>query len=119
MEEQVLNNNIKWVKIGLVWNFITLLIAMFTKAYSSWASGSSFGEAMVIFIFILFIGGVVLGANLYIFKCTIKDVTLGNIKLGIVLSVLAMFSLNIIGSIITLVGYLKLRNNYLNSANIK
>ncbi len=111
MENQVLESNLKWIKIGLIWNGITLLIAMVFQSYGAWYDGTSFGEALFLFVLIGVIGGIVYAANIYLYTVVRKVCDARNVKFGIILSILSIFSLNIIGSIITLVGYIKLNNS--------
>ncbi len=110
MENQVLQSNLKWIKIGLIWNGITLLIATVYKSYGAWSDAASFGEALFLFVLIGVIGGIVYAANAYMYIVVSKECDARNVKYGLILSVLSLFSLNIVGSILTLVGYIKLNN---------
>lgn len=109
MEFNDSNKNIKWVKYGLIWNAVTLLLASLGRGSVIYNNGGSFTLALGGFLFLLIVGGIVLFFNIYAYRLVLKLQTIQAVHMAIAMAVAGLLSLNIVGSLAILLCYLRIR----------
>lgn len=119
MEFNYSNKSIKWVRYGLIWNAVALVLTAIARARAVGLAGGSFGQIAGAFGFVIIVSGVVLFFNVYAFKLVLKLKNIQAINMGIAMAVAGLLSLNIIGSLAVLLSYLRLRRDLKNELEIE
>lgn len=109
MENRISKRNSMWIKIGLGWNAISLVITAVIKAMNVYNEGGSTGEAVSTATFLIVITGIVLALNVYGYNFVMKTQTKQAVNFAIILGIAAIFSLNIVGTLIIILSYLRIK----------
>ncbi len=111
MENRISKRNSMWIKIGLGWNGVSLLITAVINAMNVYKDGGSAGEAVSTAVFLIVVTGIVLALNIYAYNFVMKTQTRQAVNFAIILGIAAIFSLNIVGTLIIILSYLRIKKH--------
>lgn len=109
METRVSEKNQKWIKIGILWNGLTLLMVSSYNAVASIQNGASISQSLFSFILYILMGGIVLYLNIYAFRIVLTQNTRQAANMALIMACISILSLNIVGSLIIILSYLRVR----------
>lgn len=111
MEFNYSNKSIKWIRYGLIWNAVALVLTAIARSRAVGLAGGNFGQMAGAFGFIIVVSGVVLFFNVYAFKLVLKLKNMQALNMGLAMAVAGLLSLNLVGSLVVLLSYLRLRRD--------
>lgn len=111
MEYNFSESNLKWIKGGIAWNIIALILTAMLNFQQAFAAGYKVGQIMFAVGFILITAGIVIGLNIYAFKYMQTEKTRRSVNIALVMSCIGLLSLNLIGTLIMILSYLRIRKN--------
>ncbi len=97
------------LKIGIIWNGIVGAISPFVLTYGKYYDGYSGTECLIFLFVTALLVYPVLAVNIYAYLKVIEKPTKSIINLGFGFSIIGLFFLNPIASIITIVGYVRIK----------
>lgn len=105
----VTEKQLKIVKVGVIWNGLVGAIMPFLLAGNKYYDGYSGAEALLYLFILALLIYPILGVNIYAYNRLRSNPTKAIVNLGFGFAIAALFTLNPIGSIITIVGYVRIR----------
>lgn len=111
MEYEYSQKNLNLIKWGLMWNGLSIILTAGYKGYGIYYNGGSIGEALLGALTLIVITGLVLGLNVYAFKFIQREKSKKAINLALLMSIAGVLSLNIIGSLLVVFGYVLIKKN--------
>lgn len=109
MEYEYSQRNLNMIKWGLMWNAISILLTAGYKGYTTYNNGGSLGDAILGSLFLIVVTGAVLGLNVYAFKFIQREKSKKAVTLALLMSIAGVLSLNLIGSLLVVFGYIRIR----------
>lgn len=109
MEYEYSQRNLNMIKWGLMWNAISILLTAGYKGYTTYYNGGSVGDAILGSLFLIVVTGAVLGLNVYAFKLIQREKSKKAVTLALLMSIAGVLSLNLIGSLLVVFGYIRIR----------
>lgn len=111
MNKQISKKNIKWIKFGLGWNAVTLILTAIARASTTYQLDSSMTSAVFAFVFFLVVGGIVLYLNIYAFMIVQKQPIRKACNMALIMAVVSLLTLNLVGTLIIILSYLRIRRD--------
>ncbi|WOO87794.1 hypothetical protein RZE82_02370 [Mollicutes bacterium LVI A0039] len=116
MKYYISEANLKGIKIAFWWNAIVVTLNLISKPVSAWNSGASNSEAMAIFFSLAAFCIPILILNYMALKKMQTAPSDQAATFGIILAAIGVFALNILGSIVAIIYYIKIKKgNKVNS----
>lgn len=111
METRVSERNQKWIKIGLLWNAVTLLLSSGYNGFNAYQNGASFSSAGITFLLLFGMGAIVLYLNIYAYQLVLLRNMRQVVNMALIMACISIFSLNIVGALILIFTYMRIRRD--------